>query len=80
VSDSPVSLQRLGETLAARNDDRPPVIRLGIVDSVDTGPPVTVTIGGRPMRCLACYPTPTAGDVVAWLDDLSRAVALGPLL
>lgn len=54
-----------------------PVIRFGVVDAVDAGPPVIVTIAGHPMPCLESYTTPTVGDVVVWLNHLSRAVALG---
>lgn len=54
-----------------------PIIRFGVVDEVDAGPPVIVTIAGHPMPCLSSYTTPTVGDVVVWLNHLSRAVALG---
>ena len=71
-------LLRLAEQLSS--GDRDPIIRVGIVASVAAGPPLTIVVDGRPMRCLASYPTPTTGDVVVWIDSHSIAIALGPRL
>lgn len=57
-----------------------PVLRVGEVTAVDTGPPVMVTIDNRPMRCYFAYTTPVVGNVVVWLSSQSLALALGPRL
>ena len=57
-----------------------PIIRIGEVTAVDSGPPVRVTVDDREMRCLASYTTPTSGDVIVWLEHMNRRIALGPQL
>lgn len=56
------------------------VIRVGTVEAVNAGPPLTVSIDGRSMRCLFAYSSPAVGHVVVWLDDRQRAFCLGPRL
>jgi hypothetical protein len=71
------SIQRLTETLAPLPAAVVPIIRIGKVTAVNTGPPLTVVIDGRDIRCLQSYTSPAVNDVVVWLNDSSLAVVLG---
>lgn len=81
-------MSRFRDLAVAIGDSSPSVddiIRYGTVDAVgarnDGGATYTVvTIGGFDVRCLASYPSPTAGDHVVWLRTRKQAVCLGPLL
>jgi hypothetical protein len=75
----------VARAVADGNQQRGFEIRVGIVTAVGTrndgGATYTVvTIDGRDMRCLASYASPTAGDVVVWLQTNSQAICLGDRL
>lgn len=56
-------------------------LRLGVVDATTAASGsdrATVTVDGLPIPYLSSY-SPTIGDVVVWIEDEQRRVAIGKL-